>query len=90
MVFLFVSGIVERTSEFVEQAPVMRLLGTYLDLVSSPTPQMSGEMKDDLQAGELRRNIKELEPILEATLEGNCESGLYTPKFDVLNDLKVT
>lgn len=57
----------------------------YSDVVSSVTGYKSCEIADNVRTGELRTHIKDFERLLEATLDENCEAGLYSLTFHLLD-----
>lgn len=87
MVFLFVAGFIDLANELVEQPPVTRWHTMYSHLVSFRMGFKSGKIKDDVWLRVLRRHIMELKRLPKAKEDGNCETGVYKPKFHLLNQV---
>lgn len=84
--FLSWRVLINHATGLIEQVP--KEVAYYAsDAVSSLTRHKSGKITDNVRIEELRRHINEFKWLLKATSDENCETGLYTLKYQLLEDL---
>lgn len=82
-----VIGSVDRDTGLVELVPMTRLHNMYSDLVHSLKDYKVMECSDESRIGQLRRSMQQFKLLLKGKSDEHCETGLYTLKVYLLDNV---